>query len=121
MRKFILFICFLAVGGTLFAQVPSQVTEITFQVGIFDPTQTSGERPRSPIIPPTVYLENYTLTFEMGHPDYILYIKDEDGNVVFTTPVYSAQMQVVLPSTLSGDYEVELVMGNWLFTGWINL
>jgi hypothetical protein len=57
----------------------------------------------------------------VGHPDYILYIKDEDGDVVFTTTVYSAQTQVVLPSTLSGDYEVELVMGNWLFTGWINL
>ena len=37
------------------------------------------------------------------------------------TTVYSAQTQLVLPSTLSGDYEVELVMGNWLFTGWINL
>jgi hypothetical protein len=57
----------------------------------------------------------------VGHPDYILYIKDEDGDVVFTTTVYSAQTQVVLPSTLSGDYEVELVMGNWLFTGYITL
>ena len=74
-----------------------------------------------PVRPPLVYIEDYTLTFEMGHPDYILYIKDEDGDVVFTTTVYSAQTQVVLPSTLSGDYEVELVMGNWLFTGWINL
>jgi hypothetical protein len=77
--------------------------------------------PKSPTTPPTVYIEGYTLTFEAYHPDYILNIKDEDGDVVFTTTVYSAQTQVVLPSTLSGDYEVELVMGNWLFTGWINL
>ena len=77
--------------------------------------------PKSPVQVPTVYIEDYTLTFEAYHPDYILYIKDEDGDVVFTTTVYSAQTQVVLPSTLSGDYEVELVMGNWLFTGWINL
>ena len=47
--------------------------------------------------------------------------KDEDGNVVYTTVVYSAQTQVVLPSTLSGDYQIELVMGYWIFKGWINL
>ena len=34
MKKLLLFICFLAVGNALFAQVPSQVLEITFQVGI---------------------------------------------------------------------------------------
>lgn len=51
----------------------------------------------------------------------LLNTKDEGGNVVFTTVVYSAQTEVVLPSTLSGDYDIELVMGNWLFSGWINL
>jgi hypothetical protein len=77
--------------------------------------------PKSPIQPPTVYLDDYVLTFETDHPDYTLYIKDGDGEVVYTTTVYSSQTQVTLPSTLSGDYEIELVMGNWLFTGWITL
>ena len=71
--------------------------------------------------PPTVYIEDHTLSFTVDHPDYLLNIKDEDGDVVFTTVVYSAQTEVVLPLTLSGDYEIELVMGNWLFSGWINL
>lgn len=35
--------------------------------------------------------------------------------------VYSTETQVVLPSTLSGDYEIELRMGYWKFTGWITL
>jgi len=77
--------------------------------------------PKSPTDPPAVYIEDYTLLFEANHPDYILYIKDEYDDVVYSTAVYSAQTQVVLPSTLSGDYKVELVMGDWLFTGWINL
>lgn len=77
--------------------------------------------PKSPMQAPTVYIEDYTLSFVVGHPDYLLNIKDEDGNVVFSTVVWSAQTEVVLPSTLSGDYEIELVMGNWLFSGWINL
>ena len=77
--------------------------------------------PKSPMQPPTVYIEDHTLSFAVDHPDYLLNIKDEDGDVVFTTVVYSAQTEVVLPLTLSGDYEIELVMGNWLFSGWINL
>lgn len=77
--------------------------------------------PRSPIEVPLVYIEDYMLTFEAYHPDYTLIIKDENGEIVYSTTVFSTQAQVVLPSTLSGDYEVNLVMGNWLFTGWINL
>ena len=77
--------------------------------------------PKSPMQPPTVYIEDYTLLFAVDHPEYVLNIKDEDDNVVYTTVVYSSLTQVILPSTLSGDYQIELVMGNWLFTGWINL
>ena len=61
------------------------------------------------------------LTFEVNHPDYVLTIKDEDGYVVYTTTVFSTDTEVILPSTLSGDYEINLIMDNWLFTGWINL
>ncbi len=44
-----------------------------------------------------------------GHPDYVLNIKDEDGDTVYTTVVYSAQTQTVLPSALSGEYELRLI------------
>lgn len=77
--------------------------------------------PRGPIEAPTVYIEDYSLSFEANHPDYVLYIKDEDGDVVYTTTVYSFMTLVPLPYTLSGDYEIELVYGNWLFTGNISL
>ena len=78
-------------------------------------------QPKSPIEPPTVYIEDYTLSFVADHPDYILNIKDEDGEVVYSTTVFSAMTQVTLPSDLSGDYEIELLMSNWKFTGFINL
>ena len=76
---------------------------------------------KSPYTVPTVYIDDYTLLFEVDHPEYVLYIKDEDDNVVYSTVVSSTQTQVVLPSTLSGDYQIELIMSYWLFTGWINL
>jgi hypothetical protein len=77
--------------------------------------------PKSPDETPTIYIEDYTLFFETNHPEYVLNIKDEDGDTVYTTVVYSAQTQVVLPSTLSGDYVIEVIEDNQLFTGWINL
>ena len=77
--------------------------------------------PKSPDETPTVYIDDYTLYFEASHPDYVLNIKDEDGDVVYTTVVYTAQTQAVLPSTLSGNYVIELAVGSQLFTGWINL
>lgn len=95
---------------------------VPLSVNIEDDEQpgTNGY-PRGPIEVPLVYIEDNTLSFETNHPDYTLIIKDEDGYVVYTTTVFSTDIEVILPSTLSGDYEVNLVMGNWLFTGWINL
>ena len=77
--------------------------------------------PKSPIEPPTVYIENDTLMFEADHPEYVLNIKDEENEVVYTTSVYSSITQIILPSSLSGNYEIELIMGNWKFTGYITL
>ncbi|MBE6262015.1 MAG: hypothetical protein E7107_14590 [Prevotella sp.] len=94
---------------------------VPLTVCIEDDQPLGNGYPRTPMLAPKVYIEDYTLLFEANHPDYVLNIKDEDGDVVYSTVVSSTQTQVVLPSTLSGNYQIELVMGNWLFKGWINL
>jgi len=118
MKIFLLMI----VGAFLLSTSLWAKTIVPLSVCIEDDEQpgTNGF-PRSPIEVPLVYIEDYTLSFEFYHPDYTLIIKDEDGTVVYTTTVFSTDTEVILPSTLSGDYEVNLVMGNWLFTGWISL
>lgn len=88
----------------------------------YDDTMPIGNgHGKSLIEMPKVYIDDYTLLFETNHPEYILNIKDENNNVVYSTVVPSTQTQVTLPSTFSGNYEIHLVMGNWLFMGWINL
>jgi hypothetical protein len=94
---------------------------VPFTVHYEDDQPLGNGFPRSPIEVPLVYIEDYTLAFVADHPDYVLNIKDEDGDVVYSTVVYSSETQVVLPSTLSGDHEIELIMGYWKFTGFINL
>ena len=95
---------------------------VPLTVSIDDDEQPLGnDYPRTPITAPKVYIDDYTLLFEASHPEYVLYIKDENNNVVYSTVVSSTQTQVVLPSTLSGNYQIELVMGYWLFKGLITL
>jgi len=113
---------FLIVFGAFIisTSVSAQVL-VPLTVGIIDEQPGGNGNPRTPMLAPKVYIDDYTLLFAIDHPEYVLNIKDEDDNVVYSTVVYSAQTQVVLPSTLSGNYQIELVMGNWLFTGWISL
>jgi hypothetical protein len=118
MKKLLLFLfSALFLSTSLSAQVLVPLT-----VCIEENEQPIGDgNPKTPVIVPKVYIDDYTLLFETNHPEYVLYIKDENDNVVYSTVISSIQTQVVLPSTLSGNYEINLVMGNWLFTGWIYL
>ena len=118
MKKLLLFLF----GAFIFSTSLSAQVLVPLTVCIEDDEQPGGnDFPKTPITAPKVYIDDYTLLFEANHPEYVLYIKDEDDNVVYSTVVYSAQTQVVLPSTLSGNYQIELVMGYRLFKGWINL
>ena len=106
----------------LFMSVIMRASEkITFQCSGFDDITVGHPIPKSPMQAPTVYIEDYTLSFAVGHPEYVLQITDEDGDVVYTTTIFSSLTDVILPSTLSGNYEIQLTMGNWLFTGYITL
>ena len=117
MKKLLLFLF----GAFLLSTSMSAQVLVPLTVN-YDEEQPGGNGfPKTPITAPTVYIDDYTLLFEASHPEYVLYIKDENDNVVYSTVVSSTQTQVVLPSTLSGDYQIELVMSYWLFTGWINL
>lgn len=117
MKKFLLFaLSVFTLSTSAFAWKLLPLT-----VSIYDNKSAGHDSTRDLVDPPTIYIENYALSFETNHPDYVLNIKDATGAVVYTTTVYSAMTLVSLPSTLSGDYEIEVVYGYWLFTGYINL
>lgn len=118
MKKLFLFV----LSAFLMSTSVSAMDLVPLTVSIDEDDQPIGNgHPKTPITTPKVYIDDYTLLFEANHPEFVLYIKDEDDNVAYSTVVSSTQTQVVLPSTLSGDYQIELVMGNWLFTGYITL
>lgn len=118
MKRTLLFVI-----SALIVGISTYASEVIPLVAHFeeDDMPISTGHPKSPMRPPVVYIEDYTLSFVANHPDYVLNLIDEDGEVVYTTTVFSNETQVALPSNLSGDYEIELLMGNWKFTGWIEL
>lgn len=118
MLKKILLLCISLFWVT---SMSAQQVPVKLHAGYFDPSSGLENGPRSPINPPIVYLEDNTLSFAADHPEYVLYIKDENETVVYSTVVTSATTEVVLPSTLSGDYEIDLVMDDWYFWGHIEL
>ena len=118
MLKKILLLCISLLWVT---SMSAQQVPVKLHAGYFDPYEGLGSHPRGPVDLPTVYLDDYTLTFATSHPEYVLYIKDEDEEVVYSSVVTSAETQVTLPTYLTGSYKIELVMGNWLFTGYITL
>jgi hypothetical protein len=118
MKKLLLFL----ISAFIFSTSVSAQELVPLTVCIEEDDQPGGNgHPRSPNETPIVYIDDYTLLFEANHPDYVLNIKEEDGDVVYSTVVSSTQTQVVLPSTLSGDYQIELVVDNLLYKGLIEL
>ena len=95
-----------------FAFIPGTMTRITFEVGVVVPVGQGIPRPRSPLQAPNVALGNYTLFFETDHPVFTLILLDEDGEEAYSVVVPTIVEEIALPSTLTGDYELQIYNGS---------
>lgn len=95
------------------------MSELTFIVEHVHTGGANNPLPKSPELPPDApeaTLEDNVLTFTSAHDDYTLTLLDEDGEVAYQTSVPSSVSIVVLPTTLSGDFELQLDYGgNYYF------
>lgn len=78
---------------------------VPLQVGFDDPTNDQGNHPRTPV--PQVSIEDFTLTFTTPCYGYTLELIDENDDVAYTTVITLGTL--VLPSTLSGEYQLLLL------------
>ena len=94
---------------------------IPLHAGYEDPNDGNSGLQKGSAPIPSISLDDYSLIFNTPCDGYTLRLLDEDGVVVYSVVIPTGTTSIVLPSTLSGDYQIELVMGYWLFTGWIIL
>lgn len=92
---------------------------IDLEFGYIDPNDPNSDQHRTSPAVPEVSIEDYTLSFNTPCDGCILRLLDENDNVVLTTIISSSTL--VLPSTLSGDYRIEIISDNYCFWGFVNL
>ena len=92
---------------------------VTLNVGYQDPTLSQTNPQKGPVLVPEVSIDDYTLTFDASCLGCGLRLFDEDGVLVYSTIITSNTL--VLPAYLSGDYELQIIRGNFCFYGDISL
>lgn len=99
-------------------------TIYVWPVGYEDPMPTTPNKPKAPMHAPEVYLEDHTLSFSYNN-GYTLELIDasmgDEGTVVYTAVIPEDVLTWQLPATLSGDYTLRLIFGNWAFVGEIEM
>lgn len=95
--------------------------EIDLEVGIVDPTGSYDPYEKGPVLVPSVSLDGHTLYFATSCDGCTLRLLDENDVVVYSTIILTGTTSLVLPSYLSGEYEIQIIQGNLCFYGYITL
>ena len=103
------------------AKIQNDYEEIYLQVRFDDPTEDHEPPQKSPLEIPSVSLDDHTLYFNTPCDGCTLNIVDSNDVVVYTTVIPTGAISLVLPATLLGEYELQIISGNYLFYGTIDL
>lgn len=118
MKKLLLFaILLLGVGTFAFGQ-HGPIT-----MHIVDQTPMGNGPTYAPPRPWYITQNENVLTLPAFDESFTLQLLDEDETVVYSTYIPAGTTQVVLPSTLSGDFEIRLIPFNaiYYFRGYLEL
>ena len=109
--------CMFAGSMTVSAQEEIELTASRIK------NEGSGNNPRSPIHVPSASIDDHTFYINESHPDYVLQVVDPDDeeNVIYEVLMPAGVNSVVLPSSLVGEYVIQLLWGDWRFWGYIEL
>ena len=111
-------VCLITLGST---EISANVQEaLTLQYGKIDGSSTHHGAPKSPALPWCIDFTDNVITMSATPCDYTLTLYDEDGDVAYSVFVPAGTTQVILPSTLSGDFELRFETGTYYYYGYIN-
>lgn len=103
------------------AEVTSLWNQLDLQVRFTDPTVQDVPIQRSPIEIPSLCIEGYNLLFETPCDGCILQLVNEEGGVEYSIVIPANTTCLTLPSYLSGEYELQIIRGQFCFYGNIEL
>ena len=112
-RTFIILMVLL--GGVINLQ--AKPVALTYE----DHSTTAPGSPKTPIRPWYVDFTNNIISMEATPCDYTLNLYDENEAVVYSVFVPAGTTQVVLPTTLSGNFELRFETDTYYYYGFIYL
>lgn len=116
MKKVMMAALLLTGGGISSFGAPVQIS-----MHIINQSSGSDGPTYAPPRPWYITQDDYVLTLPAFEDDYILELRDENDVVVYTDYVPAGTTQIVLPSTLSGDFELRLVGDTYFYRGYMSL
>lgn len=125
MKKLILSILLLLASS--FSDAIAQITgenyyeEIVLHVNFDDPILHDKPVKRSPIRIPSISINDHTLYFYSSCDGCTLRLYDEKGDLVVNLIIPENSSTINLPSFLTGEYEIQILKGNYCFYGYIKL
>ncbi len=118
-KPLFLFALIVALLSLTNVHVSAEPVLVNLEVGFVDPTENQDEPQRNPVIAPSVEYEDGVLTF-ITSCDYMeLRLVNEENEVEYSTYILGSTL--VLPSYLNGDYQLQIISGNYIFYGNITL
>ena len=99
--------------------VSAAPVQVPLVVDYVDPENDQDEPNRTPIVIPVVEIEDNTLTFVTHCDGMVLRLVNEDNEIEYITVISGSTL--VLPSYLSGNYELQIISGSYVFYGDITL
>lgn len=121
MKKLVFGFVLLLLASISNANVLPIWSQLYLQVRIIDPTQPLKPIGRSPIAIPTIYLDRHNLQFETQCDDCTLQFVNEDGDIEYSITIPTNTTSLTLPSYLSGEYELQIIRGQFCFYGYVEL
>jgi len=117
MKKLFLCVSMLfCLGSYLYAECESSAPLIYKPLG---GTHSGGAK--SPVMPWYIDLTDNVITMDATPCNYTLNLYDEDGEVVYSAFVPAGTTMIVLPSTLSGSFELRFETDTYYYYGYIDL
>ena len=120
-KRFLMISILTATLSLMGTDVYADPVVVNLQVGYEDPEDGNLGQHKSPPAVPEIGIEDYALTFYTPCDGCVLRLLDENDNVVYSTVIPTGTTSIVLPSYLSGNYEIQIVQGNIYFYGNIYL
>ena len=101
--------------------VQSGASSLSLQVRLIDPWKPSTGIKRSPAKAPSLSIFDHTLYFATSCDGCILRLVNEDGDVEYAIEIPENTSTITLPFYLYGEYELQILRGNYCFFGFVEL